>query len=441
MKELLKCKDNSLAMILTGTPGIGKSCFIPILLLILLKEFSVALSVGSLFYFTNKTGICRAVTPLEMFKENLHDNTIFITDLIDVDSACSMYGAFGYKCRVILVTSPDSTKLKFGWKNFRDFSIKYMPSWSAKDVLSFTSRINMPSYDVSLQLRFSRWGGIPRIIFSNDKTYRSFCLMFENCLKDPVLVQKICDRCDGNTQHLYDEDFSQRAQWLSLMLVTYNFDNYRYSFLSPSIMYEVYEKVQYLPSQLTLRERIRQCEGGPFLGNLYEDAMRRMFAYSDIEECTLYLISLDDPNNRIDQLKIAPSTQYVDFVSGTLDEDFTDPSNVLFFPISKSQVSFDCIQPPYIFQITRQSKHEIKSKGIERALEYFSEHTFEWKIVFLIPLKRQAFGRQVVKNHENIPQYKAFVEYKELIPQNSTVKCTPLHDVFTDEWPACFKSI
>ncbi len=330
----------------------GKSCFLPYLILRLSKVVDVALQIGSRFYiydFEKETS--------DDFDPKIHysdyiDSCVFLSDI--VGNTKDMYQSLSFMCRSVLVSSPDKDKINF-FENFRSKSKLFMPTWHEKELLKCAELMKFDK-DTCIY-RMHHWGGIPRIVFAADEEYYHFRL--SECLRDSAIVKKLCDRC--NAFSLNDAEFSKSAQWLTPMLVYSDYREFRYDWASSYVALEFFKKVQNLDKQLSFRDVLR-CADSPLLGLIYESAVRRTINssspvlnfYEMLGKAGKAVISTTPTT-----VQMPRSIRFVSFEKKSLGEE--RPSDHVFWPLSKTQSSFDFIKPPYIFQVTLQRKHAIKN--------------------------------------------------------------------------------
>ena len=416
LENLQLQSSSSLAIAVTGTPGIGKSCFLPYLALVLNRKFCIVWQVKEDFVLCDTDQKCKMFEKSDMKR----DDSIFLSDLNLQYS--DVYLRFYFQCRVIFVSSPDVDKLKFR-KKFLSHTIYYMPLWTAQEVMDYRKITGHSDLKVPLTFRFARWGGIARILFCDNQTYSDFCKEYERVLRDPNIIKKLCDRCDMNSE-LDDSESSVRVQWLSHMLPSHDFGCYIYAWPSVEVKFEVFQTVQSLPTQLTFRELLREVSSSLYLGDMYETAVKRRLLYG--QKLSLKLYSLDDQETK--PFNIVQSIVHVNFGSNLSDEVLENATKKLYIPSAKNQVSFDFVQPPCIFQITTAETHPVKEEGISKIIKCFGGN-LDWVLVFLVPLSRKGLKRQRISGYPKMKQFKAFMDYAVNIPNDIEHEYTSLDDI------------
>ncbi len=206
------------------------------------------------------------------------------------------------------------------------------------------------------------------------------------------------------------------------MIVSFDYLDFEYIWPSTSIMFEVYNASLELPSQLTYREMFRLCEGHTFLGKVYEYAVRRAVHSSSV---VLSLYDLTNEKSSFIELHLSSSVLVTKIDPSDFKKVFNDaPNQHVFWPLSKTQASFDFIQPPYIFQITMSTNHPVISYGLFQVMKCFPSIK-KWNLVYVIPFPIAAqFKRQSIIDDPNKPlnrsiqQYMAVIDYKESMSSN-----------------------
>lgn len=348
----------SLGIMVTGTPGVGKSCFVPFLMIYLVsKGFSVAVQYKLKFYhYCAETKCCTVVNLCnDGFDRTNYVNTVFLSDYNSFTS--QFFEDLSYNVRAVFVSSPDPDKLQI-IRSFRSRVKYFMPSWTSTELMECRRRIFSDTLNFEqCQQRMERWGGIPRVVLSDERTYKTINKELSDSLKDPSIVKKLIDRCDTSCT-LFDDEYARRVQWLTPMEVSADFQYAIYRFPSPSIMFEVWHEVTELPKQMSFREYLRKADSTSLLGNIYETTIRHrtFFPNADI---TLYLYKLAKTSiadfEASDSIKLRLSSNVKSFEKVTNIPESQDPTDMLYWPLSQTNESFDFIQPPYIFQITKSS--------------------------------------------------------------------------------------
>lgn len=162
-------------IIVCGTPGVGKSMFLPYL--------QVRLNhAGFRLCFKYSNGWIYHDSQTSQYVPNELDilfldpsKTIILLD------AASLSQYVNFTC--ILAASPDMTHMKAAMK-FRQCTKFYMPPWSLEELQACNVKIDEYLFlsCEELHVRFKKWGGIPRIVFAN--SLRTVEDNFQSCLSD-----------------------------------------------------------------------------------------------------------------------------------------------------------------------------------------------------------------------------------------------------------------
>ena len=127
----------------------------------------------------------------------------------------------------------------------------------------------------------------------------------------------------------------------------------------------------------------RLREGHTFLGKVYEHAVKRAIHYTSRIILNMYNLS----NQKSAPRRISLSVSITKVHENDLNEKFKNElTEHLFWPLSKTQASFDFVQPPYIFQITLSTCHSVKSDELLQLMQCFPSIK-QWYLVFIIPFR------------------------------------------------------
>ena len=162
-------------VIITGNPGIGKSCF----LLYQMYRFRKENKDLPLFYTSAVLSRhiqfdCDRVqifTPAEMPRNQLrlHELT-YLYDCGTKGDSIAVYPPTLAR-KTIIATSPDTTHTQSFWKaaqDVRDEAVRlYMPPWSFDELKYFEKHRNIS--EKMLNDRFLIWGGIPRYVLAHNE--------------------------------------------------------------------------------------------------------------------------------------------------------------------------------------------------------------------------------------------------------------------------------
>ena len=199
----------STLVIVCGTSGIGKSCFLSYLLLYFINN-----SVGVCFQHSKDTVYyCSSVRQCTVISvSDVTAGTVFLSDM-DVSGTALRINKKLCHCFAIVASSMDrdSRKVK---KFFRNPLQCFMPTWTYDEIKRCHEIVyqKLVTSD-EVEKRYKRWGGIPRIVFSFKDTYSFYEAELSFYLKDPKVVVGLLDR--NSYKHFLDPDSDKAAQILS----------------------------------------------------------------------------------------------------------------------------------------------------------------------------------------------------------------------------------
>ena len=162
-------------VIITGNPGIGKSCFLLYQMYRFRKEnkdlplfyTSAVLSWHILFH----RDMVQIFTPAEMPHNQRRLRQL--TYLYDCGTKGDQIAAYPPTLarKTIIATSPDKTHTQSFWKAAQDVRVEavrlYMPPWSLDELKYFEKQRNIS--EKVLNDRFLIWGGIPRYVLAQNE--------------------------------------------------------------------------------------------------------------------------------------------------------------------------------------------------------------------------------------------------------------------------------
>ncbi len=139
----------------SGTPGIGKSCFLTFLMLYLSKSTNVAYKYSSsVYYYDRKSSCCSLFYPFD-YNFPGSENCVFLCDVSD--TSFPLFTKLSFDCHAVFVSSPDQSKHKI-LKPFLSKSTYYLPLWTIDEMLNCRKVISHNLDDMEWKLRVERGG-------------------------------------------------------------------------------------------------------------------------------------------------------------------------------------------------------------------------------------------------------------------------------------------
>ncbi len=146
----------SCEIMVSGTPGIGKSCFLTFLMLYLSKSTNVAYKYSSsVYYYDRKSSCCSLFYPFD-YNFPGSENCVFLCDVSD--TSFPLFTKLSFDCHAVFVSSPDQSKHKI-LKPFLSKSTYYLPLWTIDEMLNCRKVISHNLDDMEWKLRVERGGG------------------------------------------------------------------------------------------------------------------------------------------------------------------------------------------------------------------------------------------------------------------------------------------
>ncbi|ETI30206.1 hypothetical protein F443_22676, partial [Phytophthora nicotianae P1569] len=409
-------KTNTPHLVILGNPGIGKTFFGFVILLLLARAGeTVVYESGGLkkrFLFTHTVV---AQGSQEDFVRILDQPTTYYI----VDAVKPAY----YPAKTILLTSPRRSI----WYAFNKTNCQscYMPVWSLKEILQCRELIYSTTPEAVVQDCFRRWGGIARYV-----------LRFAQVGNQQVLLEKAMDIVDldwlVNACGQLDANDAQVSRRLLHYRVSRTFDNEYFVFASKYVQQAVYKRL-YEKDKRKLLEFISASDGVGALavlrGHLFEGHVHSVLprggtfqvrplvdndeAYDDedddimedewdgededaddgmnsdddvaMEECTAVAL-VDDGASTV--ISFRRSEKAVVF---NHSNEIVAAANTSYLqPAVKNYQSVDAIiKPDILFQVTGAHKHPCKQKGLHDVLKLLGNPAAP-RLYFVLPPDRFA---------------------------------------------------
>ena len=366
-------------VVVTGTPGIGKTLFLVYFLMRYMREnddFTVLLckhSSETYVYFDNRND-----GPVELQRLTSDLKRLLVNgDLLLLVDAASVYRTGN--CRVIVATSPNISNYEDILKDCNPVLL-HMPVWSSEELLK--ARESISSYEALTEAvvkeRFELWGGIARLVFEpNYQKYTEKCKLLEKHISrvTPKTLFKDFSRVDtGKESHLI---FHQH-------LVGGSFTNYVLRFASDYVESKVCKQVLNTEDEMEwlMRSARKVPELGALRGLMFEPFVFDKLCSGKKEFKIRKLVKREESSNQGES-----SNQNVSYNMLTkkivfhgyegLQESATknDQSGYpLLVPAKENWESVDAIYPPTtLFQMTVSRNHDLKSGGLLNVLQILEE--------------------------------------------------------------------
>ncbi len=357
-------------IILTGTPGVGKTCF-------LLHQLcaakhrgrNVVVQVGNAFTaFISTPEPCVWDRLGDLDREYLlSDNkTLFFYDpgrtntplKEDVEAFTIVYASM----------NPENYR-RLNKSNKRTL---FMPVWSLQELEACSTLCRYTDND-EVKTLYEDWGGSPRCIFDLDKD--DLLDSLNTILRSKVLMEIVAD--------VQEVD----VQWL--VHISIRNDDYTKSFLDfPSQFVK-----QQVVDALAAREVDWKTKPSILAGRLFEFLVgKRLVDWKGgMRAISLNLESRSD-------LEIIPPMASQHFANST---DLTDHlTTTMYIPIESNKCSIDFVLGNVLFQATIARSHDVKAEGIIAVSHQFQRK--EWNLCFCLPTVRFCDYKKQTITHKKL---------------------------------------
>ena len=384
-------------VIVTGTPGIGKTLFLVYFLMRYMREnaeFTVLFckhSSETYVYFDNCNDGPVELQHMTQDLEYMLENGDLLL-LVDAASSSEVYRTGN--CRVIVATSPNISNYEDILKDCNPVLL-HMPVWSSEELLQACVKIS--SYgaltEAVVNERFEIWGGIARLVFEpDDEIYTEKCALLDKHISSvtPKTIFKDFSRVDtGKESH---QIFHQH-------LVGDSFTNYVLRFASDYVKSKVCKQVLNTECEMEwlMRSARKVPELGALRGLLFEPFVfdklcsgRNMFRIRK-------LFKQEESSDQVESVSYDMLTKIVFHGYDGLQESATknDQSEYpLLVPAKGNWESVDAIYPPTtLFQMTVSRNHDLKSQGLLDVLQILenleenkkTEEGCRYSLYFIVP--------------------------------------------------------
>jgi hypothetical protein len=362
-------KPSFMAIRITGTPGVGKSCFLPYVKDELLKDGErVFVSVkDSYVYFEGKEVVENADQNMLDTYSDGKEPIIYLCDplLVKVKPTLAIS---------ILFVSPDKGKYK-GFSSDLLINI-FMPPWHESEIVQCcTTCYNMKEQEI--EELYNKWGGSIRRITCPplfQKTYEEKLAKFlgsENLLDKLNLVE--------NT-HLSYDDGSKNDQWILHRwpkLEEKKVDYFSCVFDFPSQYIKT--KIREALSKYSIDWKV--SAGPQLLGKLYENevlvGLFERISDPSVEYLKAQAIACDKKKTLVN---IPVIRQYIIYSNQSIIGEAV--GGALYVPIEPNKTAVDFVFPPWIFQATIRKSHDCKS--LKETFDQFPK-VRDWNFCVVIP--------------------------------------------------------
>ena len=406
---------NTPHLVILGNPGIGKTYFGFVILLLLARAGATVVyesgNFKKLYLFTKE--IVAKGTQYDFFEILNNPETYYI-----VDAVKPLY----YSAKTILLTSPRRSI----WHEFNKTNCQpcYMPVWSRNEILKCRELIYSDTPENVVQDCFRRWGGIARYVLRFAQVEKQQMLL-EKAIEIVDLDKLViaCGKLDAN-----DADVSHR---LLHYRVNKSFDSQYFVFASQYVQQLVYKRLydndkRKLLEFIAVSDRVGTLavlRGHLFEGHVHsilpqggtfqvrrlvdkkevydddeddeglmedecdgedEDSVEAMSADDDVamEDEVVDYTTLVEPT----EVTFQKSEETVVFYHGS--EVATAASTSYLRPAVKNYQSVDAIiKPNVLLQVTCARNHSCKQKGLHDVLDLLGDPSAP-RLYFVLPPDR-----------------------------------------------------
>jgi hypothetical protein len=350
-------KGNSFIAIrsVTGTPGVGKSCFLPYELLKDGEKVFVSVK-NSYVYFEGTKVVENADQSMLVKYPDGKEPIIHLCDpLLDKVKPTSAIS--------ILFVSPDKEKYK-GFSSDLLINI-FMPPWHEDELVQCcTTCYNMKEQEI--KELYSKWGGSIRRIKCPPLLQKTYEEMLAKFLGSKNLLDKL--NLVENT-YLFYNDGSKNDQWILHRwpkLEEKKVDYFSCVFDFPSQYIKT--KIREALSKYSIDWKV--SAGPQLLGKLYENEVLVGLFERISDPSVKYLKARAVTRDRKKTLVNIPVIrQYIIYSNQSKIEEAV--SGALYIPIEPNKTAVDFVLPPWIFQATISKSHNCKS--LKETFDQFPE--------------------------------------------------------------------
>ncbi|GFR52076.1 hypothetical protein Agub_g14599 [Astrephomene gubernaculifera] len=340
--------------LVTGTPGIGKSCFVVPLLGWLAKKENVIKVVVELnqkrYLFTTSSshhGPDVEEGGISDFEQELEDTNVWWI----VDTGPALYRP----ANTIFIASLDQNRCK-GFQKFLGSTTLYMPVWSDDEMQQCRKRLFPTLQEARFLELQSRWGNIPRYVLEkaeNRVVQASLETALGSCDWDTVL------KCINET------DNAPHASHQLLQLQVLDLIEYDQMVMKPASPY-VARKLVEKAGSAHVQDLVQLSLGTPAYAGaaraFYASYVHRRFQ----EGGTFNVRRLDKPHQPTAMLELEKPPKTCLF--STWEEVTLQQDCVYCIPrIDDLPAVGSIMQPSFLFQMTTTQKLEVNENGLKAA--------------------------------------------------------------------------
>jgi len=385
-------------VIITGTPGIGKSLFLLYLLWNLVREGKRVLFVyhPKIIYYDGQGNVLELPNIPSIVDNNIWNENLFC--LVDAKNMKDL-DKFPYEnCTFILSTSPRRDLIN-DFKKPPPPQVFYMPLWTQTELHKIA-----PLFDNVREWsqRFQILGGIPRYVLENtthepEMILRMACKQCEldDCIKMVGLNSEITEK-------------SRIIHSLIHITSTSPFTDSSVCYASQAAL-DIIVEIKGSQAKHKMRDLLASCEGNPLTaalcGYIFEPYALEMLEQGGSFKCH-QLVSGKT------RTKPAETTLYIPASTRTVTDKvlLNQTPNQLHVPKTKNYAAIDAWIPEIGgFQVTVGKNHDIKS-GAKNDLALLGNgaNKFYW---LLPPLHYHSFTK---KTPQDIDQYAMLIPYPDI---------------------------
>ena len=363
-------RSTSIGIRLTGTPGVGKSCFLPYVKQELLKDkrkVFVTVDRRSVYFHGNE--VEEDADPRMLLKSSEE----YIIHLFDPSSGSEVAPT---KAITILFVSPGRTK--YGGFSTENIINLFMPPWRERE-LAECCKVCYGMEKKQVEELYEKWGGSIRRVVRFQKVFqKAYDHQLESFLSSQCLLDTINQ---VEWSHLAYDDRSQSHQWIlhRWPIVTGDEADYCDCTLDfPSHYIKMKIRDALARNQIDWKA---SSNNPTLLGKLYEtEVLRDLF--KPISDEGVHHLQHKARHKPTDELFDVPVVRkYILFSN----QDKINPAKkgALYTPTESNKTGIDYVMPPWIFLITLKKNHNLKN--LNQIYEQFPDVEENWRVCFVIP--------------------------------------------------------
>ena len=378
LHKLIFSKDHANRnVIITGTPGVGKSMFALYELYLALREGKTVvfrhLVSGNTYIFDikkNRAFTTTAPYAVESYLEE--EGTVYLYDA--GTKSQPQYGYFSFSGRILVFSSPER-------KNYADIHKKgammcYMPTWSWSEISHIVKKAERD--EAVAQQMFDVFGGVPRYVFIDTEVCRTqFKQMLDNLCAKVITPDFLLS--------VGQESTKESHRLLYFIVHDENYTEAKLDFASRYVQKKVFETLTKRQKDNVLRFLEASSENTSLAilrGRMFESHCHELLSQqAALKARKLAKKCATQPASYIEKFDVREKTYF----KSNAELGDSDNSQRYMVPSARNYASVDAIIPgcSQAFQMTVSTSHPVNAKGIISVMDSCSLQSL--KLFFVVP--------------------------------------------------------